>query len=84
MYVLSHMCFQTSSAFLVRNLSVWEISLLTIFQKLFTVSNTVIIVAAYMFIKRCYACPTVIKITFCRNEQLIWLEGHFEKAAFSG
>jgi len=26
----------------------------------------------------------LIEITFCRDGQLIWLEGHFEKAAFSG
>jgi len=25
-----------------------------------------------------------IKLTYCRNGQLIWLEGHFEKYAFSG
>jgi len=25
-----------------------------------------------------------IKMTYCRDERLIWLEGHFEKAPFSG
>jgi len=29
-------------------------------------------------------CSTVIKIAYCRDGQLIWLEGHFEKVAFSG
>jgi len=26
----------------------------------------------------------LIKMTYCRDGQLIWLEGHFEKAAFVG
>jgi len=26
----------------------------------------------------------LIKITYCRDGQLLWLQGHFEKAAFSG
>jgi len=26
----------------------------------------------------------LIKITYCRDEQLIWLWSHFEKAAVSG
>jgi len=26
----------------------------------------------------------LIKITYCSDGQLLWLEGHFEKAAFSG
>jgi len=26
----------------------------------------------------------LIKITCCRDGQLMWLEGHFEKAAFNG
>jgi len=26
----------------------------------------------------------LIKITYCRDGQSIWLEGHFETAAFSG
>jgi len=26
----------------------------------------------------------LIKITYCRDEQLIWFEGHSEKAVFSG
>jgi len=71
------MCFQTSSEFLVRNLSA-NLFLLTNFQKLFAVPNIVSIVA-YVFIKRCYACSTVIKITYCGDGQLIWLEGRFEK-----
>ena len=61
---------------------VGNLFLLTNFQKLFTVSNTVSIVA-HIFIKRCYACSTVITITYCRDGQLIWLMGHFEKVAFS-
>jgi len=36
-----------------------------------------------MFIKRHYACYTVIKITYCRDGQIIWLEDYFEKVAFS-
>jgi len=28
--------------------------------------------------------PGVIKITYCRDGRFIWLEVHFEKAAFSG
>ena len=77
------MCFQTSSTYLVRNLSVWEISfLLTNFQKLFTVSNTVTDVAP-IFSKRCYACSTVVTITYYRDGQLILLKGHFEKVAFT-
>jgi len=55
--------------------------LLTNFQKLFTVSNTVSIVV-YIFIKRRCACSTAIKITYCRDGQLIWLTDHFEKVAF--
>ena len=43
----------------MRNPSVWEIYLCWFFQnfqKFFTVSNTVSIVVAYIFIKICYAC----------------------------
>jgi len=67
-----------------KSFSLGNLSLLANFQKLFTVSNTVSIVVAYIFIKRCFACSTVIKIAYCRDRQLIWLEGHFEKAAFRG
>jgi len=28
--------------------------------------------------------PGVIKITYCRDGQLIWLEGHFAEATSSG
>jgi len=39
-----------------KSLSLGNLSLLTNFQKLFTVSNTVSIAVAYIFIERCYAC----------------------------
>jgi len=58
------------------------LSLLTNFQKFVAVTITVSIVGN-ICIKRCYACSTVIKITYCRCGYLIWLEGHFEKAVFS-
>ena len=29
---------------------------------------------AYVFIKRCYACSTVIRIAYCRDGQSIWLK----------
>jgi len=46
--------------------SLGNLSVLTNSQNLFTVSNTVSIVA-HIFIKRCYACFTVIKMTHCRD-----------------
>jgi len=59
-----------------------NLSLLTHFQKFFTVYNTFSIVG-YIFIKRCYACSTVIKINYSRDGQLILLKGHFEKIVFN-
>jgi len=41
-----------------KSFTLGNLPLLTNFQKLFTVSNTVSIVA-YIFIKRCYACYTI-------------------------
>jgi len=88
MYVLSHMYVfsnveRISSA---KSFSLGNLCLQANFQKLFvvSVSDTVTIAVAYIFIKRFYTCSTVIKITYCRDGQLIWLDGHFEKAAFSG
>jgi len=49
----SHTCFQTSGAFLVQNLSVWEIYLCWQISTSSTVSNTVSIVPSF---KRCYTC----------------------------
>jgi len=74
------MCFQTSNAFLVRNLSVWEIYLCRLIS--WSSPQSLTPLALYIFIKRCYACSTVIKITNCRDGQLVWLGEHFEKAAF--
>ena len=68
--------------FSVKSFNLGKIFLLTNFQKLFTVSNTVAVVA-HIFIKRCYACSTVVTITYCRDGQLIWLKGHSEKVTFS-
>jgi len=68
--------------FSAKSFSLGNLSLLTNVRKLFSASNTVSIVA-YVFIKRCYACSTVIRITYCRDGQLIWLKGHFEKIASS-
>jgi len=68
--------------FSAKSFSLANLFLLTNFQKLFTVSNTVTIVA-HIFIKRCYACSTVVTITYCRDGQLIWLKGHFDEVAFS-
>jgi len=84
MYVLSHMYVfpNVERIFIAKSFSLENLSLLTNFQKLFTVSNTVSIVA-YIFIKICYAWSTVIKITYCRHGQLIWLKGRFAKVAFS-
>ena len=84
MYVLSHMYVfpNVKRIFSAKSFSLGKLSLLANFQKLFTVSNTVSIVA-YIFIKICYACSTVIKITYRRDGQIIWLKkGHFEKVAF--
>jgi len=63
------MCFQ------IESILVWNLSLLTIFQKLSAASNTVF----YVFIK----ILVLMKITYFRDKQLIWLEGNFEKATFS-
>jgi len=49
--------------------------LLNNFQKLFAVSNAIIITHCML---------VLIKITCCRDGQLIWLAGHFEMTAFSG
>ena len=68
--------------FSANSFTLGNLFLLANFQKLFTVSNTVTIVA-HSFIKRCYACSTVVTITYCRNGQLLWLKGHFAKVAFS-
>ena len=68
--------------FTAKSFSLGNLFLLTNFQNLFTVSNTVTIVD-HIFIKRCYACSIVVTITYCRDGQLIWLNGHFEKVAFS-
>jgi len=68
--------------FSAKSFSLGNLFLLTNVQKFFTVSNTVSIVAQ-IFIKRCYACSTVITITHCRDGQLIWLKGHFEKVTFN-
>jgi len=57
------MCFQISSAFLVRNISVWEIYLCWIISRSFLQSLTPLVL--YTFIKRCYACS--IEITYCRD-----------------
>jgi len=56
MYVLSHMYVfpNVERIFIAKSFSLENLSLLTNFQKLFTVSNTVSIVA-YIFIKICYA-----------------------------
>jgi len=69
-YSYTCLCFQTSSAFLVQNLSVWEIYLCWLISRSsFTVSNTLSTVVAYIFIKRCYTCSTIIKITYCRQRR---------------
>jgi len=68
--------------FSAKSFSLGNLFLLNNFQKLFTVSNAVTIVA-HIFIKRCYAFSTVVTITYCRYGQLIWLKGPFEKATFS-
>jgi len=47
--------------FSAKSFNLGNLSLVTSFQKLFTVS-----IVAYIFIKRCYACSTAIKITYCR------------------
>jgi len=59
MYVLSHMYVfpHVKRIFIAKFFSLGNLSLLTNFQKLFTVSNTVSIVA-YIFIKRCDVCST--------------------------
>jgi len=62
--------------------SLENLFLLTNFQNLFAVSSTVTIVA-HIFNQRCYACSTVVIITYCRDGRLIYLKGHFENAAFS-
>jgi len=64
MHVLSHMhvFLNVERIFIAKFFSLGNLSLLTNFQKVFTVSNTVIIVA-YIFIKRFYACSTVTTIT---------------------
>jgi len=56
--------------FSANTFSLGNLFLLTNFEKLFTVSHTVTIVA-HIFIKRCYACSTVVTITYCRDGQLI-------------
>jgi len=58
-YAHAYMCFQTSSEFLVRYLSP-NLSLLTNFQKLFTVSNIVNIVA-HIFFKDAILFPQKLK-----------------------
>jgi len=68
--------------FSVKSFSLGNLFLLTNFQKLFTVSNKLSIVA-HIFIKRCYACSTVFTITYCRDGQFIWLKGYVEKVACS-
>jgi len=67
MHVRSHMYMfpKVERIFSAKSFSLGNLSLLTNFQKLFTVSNSVSIVA-YIFINRCYACSTVIRITYCR------------------
>ena len=80
---LAHVCVSERRAhFNAKYFSLGNLSLLTNFQKLFTVTNTVSIVV-YIFIKRSYACSTVIKIAYCRDGQLIWFKGNFVKVAFS-
>jgi len=60
-----------------------NLSLLTNFQKHITGSNTVL--QPTFLLKDAVLVPhsTVIKITYRRGGQLIWLNGHFVKVAFS-
>jgi len=44
--------------------------------------QSLILLVLYIFIKICYAF--LIKITYCRDGQLIWLDSRFEMPAFSG
>jgi len=83
MYILSHMYVFPNGEriFIAKLFSLGNLSLLTNFQKLITVTNIVSIVA-YIFTKRCYACSMVIEITYCSDGQLIWLKGRFAKVAF--
>jgi len=84
--LLFHMFPNLERIFKAKCFSLGNLFLLINFQKLFAVSNTFSI-AAYLFNKICYACSffycTVIKIAHCRDGQLIWLNGYFEKVAFS-
>ena len=76
-YSHTRMCFPTSSAFSVQNVSVWEIYLCWLISRnsLQSLKPLVLYSLHYIFIKRCYAYSTVIKITYCRDGQLIWLKG---------
>jgi len=65
--------------FSAKSFSLGNLFFPTNFPKVFTVSHPVGIIAH----KRYYACSAVITITHCRDGQLIWLKGHFEKVAFT-
>ena len=94
MHVLSHMCvfikvkriFSAKSSSLGNVVNVCflagNLSLLTNVQKLFTVSNAVSNVA-YVFIKRCYACSTVIRIAYCRDGQSSWLKATLRRSGLA-
>jgi len=76
MYVLSHAYVfpNTVCFFSVKSFSLGSLPLLTNFQKLFTVSNTISIVH---LLKDLILIP--IKIFYCRGGQLIWLSGPLEQ-----
>jgi len=69
------MCLQTSSAFLVRNLSVWEIYLCWLISKNSLQSLMPLVLEPTFLLKDVMFVLTIIKITFSMDGLLIWLEG---------
>jgi len=75
MYSHTGMRFQTSSKFLVRNLSGWKIYLCWLISRSSLQSLTSLVQATFL-LKVIMLLLT--KITYCRDGQLICLECHFE------
>jgi len=71
----AHVCVNIECNFSAKSFYLKNLSSLTNFRKLSAVSNTVSIV--HFSLKD--VMPVLITITYCRDGQSVWLEGHFEK-----